>query len=157
TVDRALIGHTAGANSSISTADPRRLRAAVVAVLRAAEDAGDTLLSIDDIRAVAAELPVPTPVMIGPDWITAHVDELAGLVNVQDRDGWAQLTRRAGVADQLRRKLSARARKQLPPVDEDWLPLLEDSIRAKSDLEAMRRKHADRVERALAEQIEALD
>ena len=44
----------------------------------------------------------------------------------------------------------------LTPVNEDWLPLVEESIRAKSDLDAMRAKHPERVERALQEQVDAL-
>lgn len=157
TIDRAVIGDTTGADADVSTADVRRLRAAVVAVLRGAETSGDTLLGIDQIRESAQELPLSAPVMIGPDWMTAHADELAGLVTVHDVDGWAQLTQRSLIAEKLRRKLSARARKNLPPVTEDWLPLLEESIRAKSDLDAMRAKHPDRVERALEEQVAALD
>lgn len=155
-VDRSVIGDMTGADADISIADSRRLRAAVVAVLRSAEGSGDTLLSVDDIRAAASELPVPTPVAIGPDWMAAHADDLAGLVTVHDREGWAQLTRRGGIADQLRRKLSARARKELSPIDEDWRPLLEASIRAKSDLDTMRVKHPERVEAALIEQVNAL-
>ena len=112
-------------------------------------------------QSTRSEKPLPSflsaPVTIGPDWMAAHADEMAGLVNVHDADGWVQLTRRAGIAGQLRRKLSARARKDLPPIAEQWLPLLEESIRAKSDLDAMRPKHPDRVDKALSEQEEALD
>lgn len=157
TVDRAVIGDTTAADAGVSIADPRRLRAAVVAVLRDAEADGDTLLGFQDIRTTAAKLPVPTPVVIAPDWLTAHSDELAGLVNVHDEGEWAQLSSRATIAHQLRRKLSARARKPVPPIDEQWRPLLEASITAKSDLQAMRVQHPDRVERALDEQVAALD
>jgi ATP-dependent exoDNAse (exonuclease V) alpha subunit len=157
TVDRAVIGDTTGADAEVSTADPRRVRAAVVAVLRGAESAGDTLLGLDEVRQLAQALPVSAPILVGPDWIAAHVDELAGLVNVHEVDGWVQLTRRALIADQLRRKLAARARKELPPIDEDWLPLLEESIRTKSDLDTMRARHPQRVQRALEEQSSALD
>jgi ATP-dependent exoDNAse (exonuclease V) alpha subunit len=157
TVDRAVIGDGTRTGASVSVADPRRLRAAIVAVLRNAEGHGDTLLSVEDIRAEAERLPVPTPVTIGPDWMSAHVDDLAGLVNVHEADGWAQLVRRAGIAGQLRRKLAGRAAKALPPIAEDWLPLLETSIRAKSDLEAMRAKHPERVDKALEEQAASLD
>jgi ATP-dependent exoDNAse (exonuclease V) alpha subunit len=157
TIDRAVIGDTTGADAEVSTADVRRLSGAVVAVLRGAEVFGDTLLSIDQVRELAEVLPVSAPVVIGRDWMAAHADQLAGLVTVHDVEGWAQLTRRSLIAEQLRRKLSARARKELPPVDEDWLPLLEESIRAKSDLDAMRAKHPERVERALEEQVDALN
>jgi ATP-dependent exoDNAse (exonuclease V) alpha subunit len=45
----------------------------------------------------------------------------------------------------------------LPPVAEDWLPLLEESIRSKSDLDAMRARQPERVQRALQEQSSALE
>lgn len=157
TVDRSVIGETSGANAEVSVADPHRLRAAVVAVLRDAEADGDTLLDVGEIRERAAELPVPTAVTIGPDWIPAHATDLAGLVTVHDMEGWAQLTRRAGIAERLRAKLAARARTAASPVAEDWQPLLEASIRAKSDLDAMRARHPDRVDEAIAEQVQALD
>lgn len=156
TVDRSVVGDTASA-SNVSGNDPRRFRAAVVAVLRDAEADGDTLLSIDEVRRGATELPVAAPVEIGEDWIVAHADELNGLVNVQHQVGWVQLARRASIADQLRRKLSARARKQLPHVDEDWLPLLEESIRSKTTtFDRIRADQHERVSAALEEQEEAL-
>ena len=156
TADRAILGDTTGADSEVSAADAGRLRAAAVAVLREAELAGDTLLGFDEIREAAQTLPVSAPVKIGPDWMPAHAEELAGLINVHSEDGWAQLARRAVIADELRRKLSARARRELPSIDEDWLPLLEGSIQAKSDLDAMRARQPDRVDRALTEQVDAL-
>lgn len=156
TVDRALLGNTSGANSEVSVAGRERLRAAIAAVLREAETAGDTLLGFDDIREAAQALSVSVPVTIGPEWMQAHADELASLISVHSDDGWAQLARRARIADQLRRKLSARSRRELPPVDEDWLPLVERSIQVKSDLEAMRASQPDRVEKALQEQVQAL-
>lgn len=157
TVDRSAIGDTSAADAEVSVADPRRIGAAVVAVLRDVETNGDILLGLDEIRARAAQLPVPTPVVIGPDWLPAHSDDLSGLVNVHEVGGWAQLSRRATVADQLRRKLSARAARALPPVAEEWRPLLEASIKAKSDLDAMRARHPLRVDAALDEQVAALD
>lgn len=156
TIDRAVIGDTTGADARVSAADPRRVRAAVVAVLRSAESAGDTLLGLDEVRELAQALPVSAPISVGPAWIAAHVDGLAGLVNVHEVEGWAQLTRRSLIAEQLKRKLAARAGKGLPPIDEYWLPLLEDSIRTKSDLDAMRARHPGRVQRALDEQASAL-
>ncbi|MXZ65307.1 MAG: AAA family ATPase [Acidimicrobiaceae bacterium] len=155
-VDRALLGDTSGANSEVSTADTRRMRAAIVAVLREAEIAGDTLLGFDDIREATQALSVSAPVTIGPDWMPAHAEELTGLVSVHSDDGWAQLTRRAVMVDQLRRKLSARARRELHQVDEDWLPLLEQSIRVKSNLDLMRATQPKRVDSALSEQVHAL-
>ena len=155
-VDRALLGDTSGANSEVSTADARRQRAAIVAVLREVEFAGDTLLGFDELRETAENLSGSAPVMIGPDWMQAHEEELAELVNVHSDDGWAQLARRAGIAYELRRKLSARARKVLPQIDENWRPLLEESIQVKSDLGAMRASQPKRVESALREQEHSL-
>ncbi len=157
TVDRSIVGDQASA-TDVSGNDPRRFRAAVVGVLREAESEGDTLLSIDDVRGRAAELPVPTPVEIGQDWVAAHAGELSGLVNVQDEDGWVQLTRRASIAGALRRKLGARARKGLPPIDESWGPLLDASIRSKTgEFDEIREKQHDRVTAALREQERALE
>lgn len=155
-VDRALLGDTSGVNSGISTADTGRLRAAIVTVLREAEIAGDTLLGFDELLETAQDLAVSAPIVIGPGWIQAHEEELAGLVSVHSDDGWAQLARRAGIADQLRRKLSARARRELPQIDEDWRPLVEQSVQVKSDLDAMRANQPNRVESALREQVDAL-
>lgn len=153
-VDRALLGDVSGVNGGVSIADARRQRAAIVAVLRGAEITGDTLLGFDELRETAQDLSVSAPIMIGPDWMQAHEEELAGLVSVHSDDGWAQLARRAGIADQLRRKLSARVRKELPPIDEDWRPLLAESI---SDLDAVRANQPERVESALQDQLDALE
>ena len=156
TIDRSQVGDQAS-TSIVAANDPRRHRAAIVEVLRKAEADGDTLLATDDVRRSAAELPVPTPVEIGEQWIAAHADELVGLVNVQDRDGWVQLTSRALIADQLRRKLNARARKQLPEVKEHWRPLLEQSIRSNTaDFDEIRTNQQERMSAALAEQEAAL-
>lgn len=158
TVDRSVTGDQASANTSrVPANDPRRFRAAVVAVLREAEANGDTLLSIDEIRRNASDLPVPTSVEIGPDWITTHADELSGQVNVQEVDGWVQLTRRALVANQLSTKLRKRALKSLPAIEEAWRSLLEESIRSKTkDFDWLRGEQSERVEASLAEQEQAL-
>lgn len=159
TVDRSVIGDQVSTKTSgVSANDPRRFRAAVVAVLRDAEANGDTLMSIDEARNKAFDLPVPTPVDIGPDWLTAHADELAGQINVQNVDGWVQLTRRASIARRLSTKLRKRALKSLPPIEESWRALLEESIRSKtSDFDEIRMEQTVRVEAALAEQEKALD
>ena len=159
TVDRSVTGDQASAKTSgVPANDPRRFRAAVVAVLREAEANGDTLLSIDEIRRNASDLPVPTSVEIGPDWITTHADELSGQVNVQEVDGWVQLTRRASIANQLSTKLRKRALKSLPPIKEAWRSLLEESIRSKTkDFDRLRVEQSERVEASLAEQERALN
>ena len=156
TIDRSQVGDQAS-TAIVAANDPHRFRAAVVEVLRSAEIDGDTLLAIDEVRRKATELPVPTPVEIGEQWIPAHTDELTRLVNVQDRDGWVQLKSRAQIADQLRRKLIARARKQLPEVKERWRPLLEESIRSSTvDFDEIPSDRQERVSAALKEQEEAL-
>lgn len=156
TIDRAVFRDATASDSDVSTGDVRRVRAAVVAVLREAEEVGDTLLGVEEVRDRAEGLPLSAPITIGPDWMTANVEELAGVVTLHESDGWVQLSRRSLLADRLSKILSARARKVLPLVDEDWLPLLEESIRAKSDLDELRARHPDRVEEALNEQVVAL-
>lgn len=154
-VDRSVIGDGAGPSAAgVSVNDARRIRGALTAVLRAAEAGGDTLLGIDPARDAAAELPVPVPVDISAGWVPAHINDLDGLINVDEIGGWMQLTSRAGIVDQLSRMLAARANRDAPPVTENWQPLLEESVRARDPrFDPSNARSAA----ALAEQARALD
>ena len=137
--DAVRVRHPFPAPTSI--ADPqdiRRIRGALGAILRAATDAGDTLLSAEEARERLEGLPIAQPPrMVGVDWLTAYRDQLADTVTVydvaaSDRDAasvnviqLAELRRRENY---LRKVLQARAAAPLDALRVDWRALLITTI-----------------------------
>jgi hypothetical protein len=122
-----------------SANDGRRLRAAIVAVLRRAADNGDALLSVSETLDKIASLELAHPCMIGSDWPATNAATLSGvvdLVNIVRNDGASaplaalQLTELRGREDRLRSILSKRAAKDASLIKADWKKLLIRAIGA---------------------------
>lgn len=122
-----------------SAADPRRLRAVLVSVLRRASENGDALLSITEAVEKAAALKLAHPCLIGIDWPATNATALAGTVELVDLpapDGQQagisalQLTELKTREDKLRSVLSKRAGKAAPTLMPDWKKHLVDAIKA---------------------------
>lgn len=122
-----------------SAADPRRLRATLVSVLRRAAENGDALLSVTEAVEKVAALELAHPCLIGVDWPVTNTAALTGVVELIDlptqhgqQGGIAalQLTELKTREDKLRSVLLKRAGKAAPAVSADWKKLLVDAIKA---------------------------
>jgi hypothetical protein len=133
TIDRGLLpdatiaaNHPVPAPSKVgSTNDARRLRAALVAVLREASENGDSLLSVPEALQRVASLDLAHPCMIGSDWPSTNRTTLSGVIELVEVAGVTptqalQLTELKGREDRLRSVLGKRAGKPAPPVKADW-------------------------------------
>jgi len=149
-----------------SPADSRRLRAALVEVLRQAADDGDALLPIDEAANAAGNLHLAHPLVIPADWLAGHItdtDQELRLLDLpvpqadtaqQAVQPCVQLAKLADRETYLRKVLGARAAKVLPSLGENWHDLLVEAIRAGgSDVDEANERHA----LALKEQREALE
>lgn len=111
-----------------SPQDARRARAALLRVLRAAADRGDTLLEAHEALARLADLGLTQPIDLGPEWIEANREELGSDVTVLDVPQGPH--RPASLAVQLgdlhnseallRATLLARARAAAVTLQVDW-------------------------------------
>ena len=147
----------------ISAVDSRRLRAAVVTVLRAAGDEGDSLLSARNVRDRVSRLELHRACDIPPDWPPAtdpHLDEAVKRVALpvaeadEVTEGTAlQLVDHWQKEDFLRRLLVARAERELDPLDSDWDALLVETLRNRGiEMDPADERHAQ----ARDEQVAAL-
>jgi hypothetical protein len=115
--------------------DARRLRAALVAVLREASENGDALLSVSEALQRVGSLDLPHPCVIGSDWPSANNSTLSGVIDLVDVVNSSatstpalQLTELKAREDRLRSVLGKRAGKPAAPVKADWQKLLVDAI-----------------------------
>jgi len=120
-----------------SPLDGRRIRAAIVSVLREAARNGDALLSIAETLQRVAKIDLAPPCIIGSDWITANKAFLQGVVELVDvikiqstgeRTLTLQLADLKRREDRLRSILPKRAKKLIPGVNSDWKNLLVKAI-----------------------------
>ena len=171
TVDRGLLPdstvaakHPVPAPSSIrSPGDARRLRAAMVTVLRQASANGDSLLSISEALNCVAKLDLSHPCVVQSDWPSTNRSALDGvveLVDVAGADSGNQLVTALQLADlkkreeRLRSVLSKRAGRPSTPVKSHWDQLLEAAITsAGGQYDSGNERHSQ----AIAEQAAALD
>lgn len=115
--------------------DARRLRAALVAVLREASENGDALLSVSEALQRVGSLDLVHPCVIGSDWPSTNRSVLSGVIELVDVAGTGatstaalQLTELKGREDRLRSVLGKRASKPAAPVQADWQKLLVAAI-----------------------------
>lgn len=113
--------------------DARRVRAALVTVLRNAADDGDALLAEADALDRIAALDLERPVSIDHDWLAGNSAALAGEITQIDLvvdvergvdSACLQLDDLAAREGRLRSILSKRAAKVVPPLGEDWHALV---------------------------------
>ena len=143
TIDRALLPdvtiaakHPIPAPSKVgSPNDARRLRAALVAVLREASKNGDALLSVSEALQRVGSLDLAHPCVIRSDWPSTNRSTLAGVVEIIDipaAEGAPtvalQLAELKGREDRLRSVLGKRAAKAAAPIKADWRKLLVTAI-----------------------------
>ncbi|WLS44788.1 AAA family ATPase [Micromonospora profundi] len=164
TVDRGLLGGLPAPTPApidpplAGNMDPRRVRAALVAVLRDAAERGDTLLAEGEAAERVAALDLSSPLVL-PPFALESLPDLGSEVlrtTTPDPEGVevpvVQLVERATIASTLTKKLIARAGASAPSLGENWQTLLVDAIgAAKIDLTD------DRHVAALKEQADALE
>jgi len=119
--------------------DPRRIRAAIVSVLRGASKDGDALLAVPEVLLRVAKLDLTNSCMVGSDWVATNKIFLNGVVDLVDviadekkglRTTALQLSEHKEHEDKLRSILSKRAGKAVSPPKVDWKKLLVDAISA---------------------------
>ncbi|MEW5861468.1 MAG: AAA family ATPase, partial [Cyanobacteriota bacterium] len=117
--------------------DPRRIRAAIVSVLRNASINGDSLLGIAETHQAASELDLAHPCEIGMDWPTTNKRYLDGVVEILDiasdeksgrKTSALQLSELKIREERLRSILAKRAAKSVPSTKVDWKKLLVKAI-----------------------------
>lgn len=141
--------------------DARRLRAALVAVLREASERGDALLSVPEALQRVGALDLAHPCVIGSDWPSTNRTTLSGVIELVSVAGTGvtptpalQLTELKGREDRLRSVLGKRASKPAAPVTADWQKLL---VQAISDAGGRYDKKNELHRQAIEEQAVALE
>lgn len=171
TIDRGLLpDETSGANDPIpepsrvdTPNDPRRVRCALVSVLRRAANGGDSLLSLAECQNLLERLDTKNPIQVTTDWLRGHGPFVSTRVGfkVLSPDGderndveTLQLTELAYREERLRKVLNARALKVEPTLGVDWNDLLVTAIRKNGgEINTSNERH----NAALAEQATALE
>ena len=151
-----------GTTAVRSVLDARRIRAALVTVLRNASAGGDTLLSAAEALARLERLPLSQPCQVGTDWLNGNREALAGVVDTievpvqpesDERITALQFTEMWQKEEKLRKKLRARAEKASDSIEESWEKLLVQAIqKTGGELDLKNERHKG----ALTEQAAAL-
>jgi hypothetical protein len=171
TIDRGLLpdatvaaAHPVDPPSRIeSSLDRRRVRAALVSVLRRASESGDSLLTETEALTALGSLSLARPCVVPSDWLIGNEEHLAEEVNrvevlldpkTDARDLCLQLSDVGRREARLRELLSARAKADLPTLGEKWTDLLVKAIEeGGAQVDANNPRHAA----ALTEQAGALE
>lgn len=171
TIDRGLLpDEIAGINNPVpepscveSPSDPRRVRCALVAVLRKAANNGDSLLSLAEIQNKLEAFDTKHPITVTTDWLRGHGPFVSKRVqhkilspdgNEENNVETLQLTELTNREKRLSKVLRARALKQETSLDVDWNDLLISAIRKNGgEIDSDDERH----QMALAEQAKALE
>jgi hypothetical protein len=134
-----------------------------VNVLQGAAREGDTLLSMNEVGDRVRKLNLAPQLMLTMDWLNAHVDQFAGIVEFEalnpdpTKDETIHALQLSDLRERegyLRRILERRAEKHVPSLGVDWSALLLEAINAKKRVfDPSNPRHA----RALEEQTSALE
>lgn len=169
-IDRGLIPDAALASAPKvaepsrveSAADRRRVRCALVSVLRDAAATGDSLLSLEETLGRLPPLSSAHPILISPDWIEGNAAFLNGVISrlgIEVKGDTPRIVPALQLSDvktreeRLAKVLRARCGRSIEPPKADWKQLIATSIQAsgqKVDLSNSRHKAA------LEEQAQAL-
>jgi ATP-dependent exoDNAse (exonuclease V) alpha subunit len=143
--------HTLPPPSGIeSRSDRRRVRAALVTVLRKAALEGDALLSESQAIDRVAKLPLSNSIELTSDWLEAYrafLDDIVERLPLQDGSTSipaVQLKDYKRQEDLLRKLVLARAAKELPSLGEEWADLVGQALKKNKnvDLSSSRSKEA---------------
>ena len=172
-IDRGLLPDaTIAANHPVeepsraeSALDARRVRAALVTILRRASDQGDALLSEPEVLEKLGALDLAQPCVVGADWVSTHSDDLHGEVEAFELPApgsdagevvrCLQLTDLKTREARLATILGKRAKTAVPSTGEDWSTLLAETLTDQGVPAAAQRK--DRSKDATSEQARALE
>jgi hypothetical protein len=169
TIDRGLIPdatiaakHPVPSPSKVgSPNDVRRLRAALVAVLRKASENGDSLLSVSEALQHTGSLDLAHPCIIGSDWPSTNRSTLTSVVEIIEIPAAAgaptaalQLTELKGREDRLRSVLGKRAGKPAVKIRANWQELL---VKAISEVGSKFDQRNESHRQAIEEQAVALE
>lgn len=146
-----------------SLLDSRRVRAALVSVLRRAAEDGDSLLSVAEAVERLGTLELSEPCDIAPSWLEDNrpvLDAVLDLATVaagaegREEMGTVQLRELKKREEELAKVLRARTARSVPLLHADWPALLIMALkRQKVAFEPTNERHAA----ALAEQADALE
>lgn len=147
-----------GAAAVGSPNDQRRVRAALVSVLRRAADDGDALLTETDALDRVSELDLERQITVDHDWLVGNEPALDGeidrasLLLDAERDVEAaclQLSDLGHREARLRSLLTKRATKAIPSLQEDWTALLRAGLKHHDDTNARHKAALDEKATAL--------
>ena len=122
-----------------SAADRRRVRGALVSILRGAGESGDSLLSLEEALGRLPALSAAHPILISPDWIDGNapfLDGVIGLLAVEVKGPASkqvpalQLSDVKSREEKLAKILRARCAKSIETPKTDWQKLITESIEA---------------------------
>ena len=171
TIDRGLLpDEIAGGNDPIrepsrvdSPNDPRRVRCALVSVLRKSAEHGDSLLSLFESQNKLENIDTSYPIQVTTDWLRGHGAFVSQRVEYkvlspsgreENSVEILQLTELTKREKRLRKILNARALKQEAFLGVDWNDLLITAIRKNGgEIDTSNERHRS----ALKEQAQALE
>lgn len=140
--------------------DVRRVRGALVTILRAAADAGDTLLNAEEAIARTEKLLLARPCAVSVDWLAPYREQLADVIAMytipaadssDTKVSVVQLIELQQRENYVRKTLHAMAATSLPSLQADWRALLIEAIGKRYQPENERHREA------LEEQATALE
>lgn len=118
-----------------STQDERRIRAAIVSLLRSAAEQGDSLLSVSEVLERLRAMDLAREIAIGTDWVRASAEAMKGVVEVLVPDSEEsstsaslQLTFLRDIEQKLARILHQRASRSVSTTGADWPTLIREAI-----------------------------
>jgi hypothetical protein len=140
--------------------DTRRVRAAIVSILRRSATAGDSLVSTSEVLTRLDDLDLVRPITVGRDWMEAEQDGLSEVmdrVSIEVANQTLESLQLIDLADRekwLAKTLNARAARTLPSLEADWATLIAGAVAdAGGAVDSENPRHRE----ALDEQVAALE
>jgi hypothetical protein len=142
-------------------ADPRRIRAALVTVLRRAETEGDSLLSVREATSRLGALDLSSPIQIPPDWFDGddvrHLDDVIEISSIESDKAPVDALQLRRLGDMERSlALIIRSRARVEPMNRlsvNWSALLRAYLQKSEKIEV---PESGRYRDAFEEQVHAL-